>query len=96
MPEPSDSQINEHFAVVNSMGRTVLIETFKMAAFYVQHSGPNQQGHSRMFVAQMREAKSCYAFVQGTGLQLLINNFGMAYDAEKFQDTFNYCVRKSA
>lgn len=95
MSAPLDSQINDHFAVVNSLGRTVLIETIKMAAFYVSHSG-SYAGNSRMLNMHIKEGRSCYLFVQGTGLQILINRFGLAYDADKIQDTFNYCVRKSA
>ena len=95
MSAPLDSQINDHFAIVNSIGNAVLIETIKMAAYYVNHSG-NYSGHSFTFISNMKEAKTCYAFVQGTGLQLLIDRFGLAYHADKIQDTFNYCVRKSA
>lgn len=95
MSVPLNSQINNHFAVVNSLGRTVLIETIRMAAFYVSHSG-SYQGHNRTFISQIKEGRSCYAFVQGSGLQVLIDRFGLAYHADKIQDTFNYCVRKSA
>jgi len=91
----SELLINNHFAIVNSLGRTVLVETIRMAAFYVHHSG-SYLGHSRSFVMDIKEGKSCFVFVNGTGLQLLINKFGLAYDAEKIMDTFNYCVRKSA
>ena len=93
MSAPLDSQINHHFAVVNSLGRTVLIETIKAAAFYVTHS---DGVHTKSKVMSLKESSFCYAFVQGTGLQLLIDRFGLAYDADKIQDTFNYCVRRSA
>ena len=95
MSAPLDSQINNHFALVTSMGQSVLIETIKMAAFYVNHSG-SYTAHSRSFNMNLKEARSCYVFVQGTGLQVLINRFGLAYDADKIQETFNYCVRRSA
>ena len=93
MSAPLDSQINNHFAVVTSMGQAVLIETIKAAAFYVTHS---DGAHTKSKVMSLKEASFCYAFIQGTGLQILINRFGLAYDADKIQDTFNYCVRKSA
>ena len=92
MKVPLDLQINNHFAVVNSMGQAVLVETLKAAAYYVTHSN-GTRSHAGI---QFKEAMSCYAFVQGTGLNIIINRFGLAYNAEKIQDAFNYCVRKSA
>lgn len=89
--ELSDSSLSNHFAVVTSLGQAVLVETLKAAAYYVTHSN---QTRSKAGI-QYREAISCYMFVQGTGLQVLINKFGLDYDAENIQSTFNYCVRKS-
>lgn len=95
MPELSESRLNEHFAVVNSLGNTVIIETFKAAAFYISHSS-GVEGHSRSFLMQFREAQECFIFIQGTGLDILINRFGLAYNPDNLRDTFNYCVRRSA
>lgn len=75
------------------MGEAVLIETLKMAAYYVNHS--NITIKSRPWRINFSEAKSCYLFVQGTGLNVLLSRFGLNYDAEKIQDNFNYCVRRS-
>lgn len=96
MPEPLDSQINNHFLLVNSIGCSVLIETIKMAAFYVNHSGSYKPGRFGYFNAKIKEGRECYMFVQGTGLQTIIAQFGLEYDADKLQETFNYCVRRSA
>jgi len=90
-----DSQVNEHFAVVNSLGRTVIIETVRSAAFYITHSD-NTKKHGKNFNTELKEAQSCFMFIQGSGLQVLINRFGLAYNADHLRDTFNYCVRKSA
>lgn len=91
---PSDLQINSHFALINSIGNAVLIETLKLAAYYVNHSDPRV--FTRNWQANVREAQSCYAFVQGTGLEILIGRFGLEYNPENIRDTFNYCVRKTA
>jgi len=90
MKAHSDSQVN-WTALSNTLGHSVLIETMKYAAYYVHHS--NGLSKSRVFVMNMKEAKSCYFFVQGTSLNKLISRFGMEYDAEKIRETFNYCVR---
>ena len=94
MQEPFDSQLNNHFAIVNSLGRTVLIETLKMAAYYVSHSDMTTE--SRTWKMHLREAKSCYMFIQGTGLGMLIHRFNLSYEPDSIRETFNYCVRKSA
>jgi len=82
---------NSFLAIVNTLGHSVLIETLKMAAFYVSHS--NNSPNSRMQNLQIREGKMCYAFVQGTGLDILINRFGMSYNSDYIRDQFNYLVR---
>lgn len=89
---PLDSQIRNLVAYANTLGHSVLIETLKMAAYYLNHSN----GTIQTKVFQFTEAKSCYMFVQGTGLNALINHFGMDYDPETLRDGFNYCVRRSA
>jgi hypothetical protein len=86
-----DSQVRNLVAYANTLGHSVLIETFKGAAYYVNHSGG-----SRSKVMSLGEARSCYLFVQGTGLSVLLNHFGMDYDVDRLRGIFNYCVRHSA
>jgi len=93
MKEPFDSSSESWLAIVNTMGHSILIETIRSAAFYLVHS--NGVPKTRVQVTQFREEKSCYAFVQGTGLNTLLNRLGMSYDADAIRDTFNYCVRHS-
>lgn len=93
--EHLDSKISEYVALVNTLGETVLVETLRMAAYYVYHSsGISYYKHGVMI--QLNEARKCYAFVQGTGLQTIINHFGLLYDSERLKETFNYCLKKSA
>lgn len=85
---------NEWIALANTMGHAVLIETIKMAAYYVNHSnGLSRYGLNTR--THIHEAQTCYAFVQGTGLHSIIMRFGMSYDADQIKNLFNYCVRKS-
>ena len=93
--EPFGSE-NSFYALASTMGNSVLVETIKMAAYYVGHSN-GTHFRSRVWNQQtMKEAKGCYIFIQGTGLQGLIDRFGLAYDAENIVSNFNYCVRHSA
>lgn len=90
---PLDSAQPEFWAIINTLGHAALVETLKAAAFYVGHS--SQVYHSRSFSLEIREAKSCYFYVQGTGLNMLISRYGLEYDPDAIRNSFNYCVRKS-
>ena len=81
-------------AIANTMGHSVLIETLREAFYYVNHS--NGTGFKcRPTQIRFNESKACYFFVQGTGLQTIIDRFGMLYDGENIRDRFNYLVRHS-
>ena len=89
------SVYGNYIAVVNTMRHAVLIETRKMAAYYINHSNVILDCPRRI-KNYINEAKSCYLFVQGTGLQVTMNRFYMNYDSEKIKHLFNYMVRHSA
>ena len=83
----------DYFILINSMGEGMLIETMKMAAYYLKHSSRTlfKDRHQKAFY---REGSSCYAFMQGSALEIAINRLGLDYDAEKLRDGFNYCSRR--
>ena len=90
--EPSDSL--DFVAIINTMGHAVLIETIRMAAFYVAHSDSTH--NSKTWNLKIREAKSCYAYVTGTGLEIIVDKFGLEYNPDRLRNDFRYCIRKSA
>lgn len=79
-------------AVANTMGHAVLLETLRMANYYAHHSNGAASNH-KVWRLHFNEAKSCYLFVQGTGLQVILNRFGLAYDPDKIKSLFNYYLR---
>ena len=87
-------QTEEWIAIINTMGHAVLIETLKSASYYLSHSDM-RHCKNRMTTMYIKEARSCYVFVQGTGLDRLIVRLGMDYDPDKLRDGFNYWVRQS-
>ena len=91
---PLDSS-PEWWAIVNTLGQSALIETLRMAAYYVTHSN-GIQTKSHMFTIEIKEARSCYFYIQGTGLNMLLEKFNLDYDPDRIRESFNYCVRKSA
>lgn len=90
--EPSDSL--SYLLIANTMGHSVLIETLRMAAYYVNHSTRvSMKSHSQ--ITFFHEAQECFAFVQGTGLDILLMRYGLDYDPEALRGSFNYCVKRS-
>lgn len=79
--------------LANTLGQSILVETLKSAAYYVSNS--NCHTTERMKIARIREGSSCFVFVQGSGLETLIQRYGMDYDAEKIREGFNYCLRQN-
>lgn len=80
--------------MVNTIGHAVLIENIKMAAYYLNHSN-GLSVMTKNDKTYMNEAKSCYMFVQGTGLDITINEFDLSYSAHNIRRIFNYCIRHS-
>ena len=67
---------------INSLGLSVLASTLRSAALFVSRSNVN--------INKVRECHNSFVMVQGTGLKVLIDRFGLNYDAESIRDGFNY------
>ena len=89
MQAPLDSQA-EWYAIVNTMGDSILVETFKLAAYYLTHS--NGIHHKTRIYS---EARGCYSFIQGTGLDNLIRSYCLDYSSDDIRKGFFYCMRRS-
>ena len=86
-----------YIAQVNTLGHAIVIETLKMAAYYLNHSNglSSYLHYPKNFRSEMNEAKSCYLFVQGSGLEVTLNRFDLSYNADRIRTLFNYLVRHS-
>ena len=91
--EPLDSQAKFYIATINSLGHSVLLETIRSAVFYLNNS--NQICKSRFFKLELKEGKSCYAFIQGSGLDAMLNEWNLEYDPFQIRVNFNYLIRHS-
>ena len=94
MPEPSAYGTNAYYvALANTLGHAVLVETLRMAAYYINHSNgtAHKNWHS---IQRIREASSCYTYIQGTGLEYILQTYDLRYDADKLRKDFSWCVRK--
>lgn len=83
-----------YYLIVNTIGESMLLETLKMAAYYVKHSA-RTIFKSRQERSYLKEGSGCYAFIQGSGLDMAINRFALEYDTEFLRGHFNYCLRHS-
>ena len=86
----SDSRTDYGFiALANTIGHTILLRTLELAAHYLTHSANNQYKTQFYY-----DTKRCYAFVQGTGLDVILNQYGMSYDSDKLRKGFFYCLKR--
>jgi len=77
--------------MLNTLGLSILVETFKMAAYFMINTNGN--GHRtykdmHCLTEIKSESRACFAFIQGTGLEQLINNYYLNLNAEELRKTF--------
>lgn len=82
--------------IMSSMGEAIIVETMKSAAYFVSRSGNNFKPKHHVTKQFLQESRYCYYFVQGTGLDILINDYQLDLDPEELRNQFNYLVRHSA
>jgi len=82
-----------HLLMANTIGESVLIETLRSAAYFAtrSHNGFKPKGY--YYNNYFRESRDCYFFVQGTGLDMLIDRFNLDYDPNQIRGCFNYYIR---
>lgn len=73
--------------LTNTIGMSILIETLRTAshAFIHTHNWKNKR---------TVESEKCFAWVQGTGLDIFLHKYDLAYDPDKLRDSFNYLITK--
>lgn len=95
MLEPSDLDRNFTIALANTLGHAVLIETFRQAVYYVHHSNGTAFKSRAWKRGITYDARSCFLFIQGTGLNVLLDYYDLNYNPDYLRSSFNYCVRHS-
>lgn len=74
---------------LNTLGLSILTETIRMASYWTQTNNCYKSGHCSS--TNRREARSCFAFIQGTGLDLFLKEYQLGYDSDRLRDAFyNY------
>jgi len=75
-----DSSDIMHFMMLNTLGMSVLTDAFRSA----RHADMTNTGDYQT------EQQQSYVFIQGTGLERLIETFHLSYDADLLRAMFNY------
>jgi len=80
--------------MMTTLGESILVETLKSAASFItrSHNGVSKKGYYSRNT--FKEAMQCYYFVQGTGLDILIESYELDYNAEEIRKGFNYQIRR--
>jgi len=74
----TDSETLMNILIVTTIGTSVLVQTLKDAYFYMC----GKKGRNA------KDYKEAYVYVNGSGLQVTIEEYHLAYDAEKLKGTF--------
>ena len=88
-------QVIQYILMANTMGHSIIIEVFNSAVSYYTHSSGLYNGHGRTSRRIFLEGSACYAFIQGTGLDLLLDRYFMDYNPSRLREGFNWCLKKS-
>ena len=101
--EPSGLQTLSSSQVItllmaNTLGMSVLVETFRSAAFYLNNSDKplGRLVDPRHFRGDLREGKESLAFINGTGLEVVIHSYYLDFNADRLRSCFFYNMRRSA
>ena len=71
----------------NTLGLSILSQTLISASRMFLYTNGYR---GRQIKNEINEFKESFAFIQGTGLELLISDYGLGYDAERIRNGFNY------
>mgnify|MGYP001569631521 CR=1 FL=1 len=66
--------------LTNTIGLSILIETLKQAGELFLNVHPRQ--------SILRESRSCFAFIQGSGLEMLLQEWNLDYEAKHLRRAF--------
>ena len=80
--------------IANTLGESILVEVLKSAVYFITNSSHSNFKH-HMTRKNFMESKYCYFFIQGSGLDQLIETYALEYDPEIIRDKFNFYVRHS-
>jgi hypothetical protein len=76
----------QHAIITNTIGLSVVVETFREAYYFIQHAS----SVTRKVREKAEECRDAFIFIQGTGLEMVLHRYGCEYDAENLRNVFFY------
>ncbi len=67
--------------MLNTIGIAILRETFEDAAYYLTHSSGTR-------MKKLCQASQSFAFIRGTGLELICSYYHLDYNTEELRNSF--------
>lgn len=86
----------EQILFINTIGLCVLMQNLKSAAYYISHTNANIYAYKRKheFLYRMQDGSASYAFINGSGLEIMLEQYALDYNAEELRSGFFYAMRK--
>jgi len=73
---------------LNTIGQTILVNAIKEASWLFKVSTDDLGKRSYKFIEKLSNAEASLIFIQGTGLEMMLDNYGVAFDAEEIRKCF--------
>lgn len=81
------SMTNEKYYMISTIGMSVIAESFRSAAYLFISSG-FRISSSGCLKQKVKDARESLAFISGTGLDIVIQEFNLDYDPDKLRNGF--------
>ena len=73
-----------HIMLINTIGLSIVVESFSEAYYFLSHNSSTTSSVRR----KAEEFRDSFIFIQGTGLEKVIQEYGIGYDADALRRTF--------
>lgn len=84
------SEFLAHIMLVNTLGLSVIVESFREAKYYLLHASST----TKWVRDKAKEMKPAFLFIQGTGLEMTLQRYGCDYDADQLRTSFYSLVKR--
>lgn len=74
---------------INTIGVSIISEALIQAAYLFGSKRQALWRHNKPGLVKQEQYQEAYLFIQGTGLDIVIENYGLDYNAESLREGFN-------
>lgn len=73
-----------HAMLVNTIGLSIIVESLSEAYYFLKHNSST----TAKIRNKAEECRDAFLFIQGTGLDMVIHQYGCGYDPHEIRTTF--------